>query len=240
MPPSVPHLSPPGPGGHWALTSQWVFCSSTNSSLHGPVPCVGWRTWPCPRAPGVSVCPRGLRFPLYPDGTPGPPGSPGTRWSRGSPRGPQRLAQPRWCVWGGSLEGNGPGVPPQVPALILAENHDTTQFSHFGESGEGNGTPLRYSCLENPRDGGAWWAAVCEVAQSRTRLKRLSSRSSSGESPHSATLSLLFLFGNLQCCAALAPSSLGRPHRPHSGHPQAPPVPGAAESPPLQLASPLT
>ena len=37
--------------------------------------------------------------------------------------------------------------------------------------GEGNGTPLQYSCLENPMDGGAWWAAVYGVAQSRTRLK---------------------------------------------------------------------
>ena len=46
-------------------------------------------------------------------------------------------------------------------------------------SGEGNGTPLQYSCLENPRDGGAWWAAVYGVAQSRTRLKQLSSSSSS-------------------------------------------------------------
>ena len=36
--------------------------------------------------------------------------------------------------------------------------------------GEGNGTPLQYSCLENPMDGGAWWAAVHGVAQSRTRL----------------------------------------------------------------------
>ena len=36
--------------------------------------------------------------------------------------------------------------------------------------GEGNGTPLRYSCLENPMDGGAWWAAVHGVAKSRTRL----------------------------------------------------------------------
>ena len=44
--------------------------------------------------------------------------------------------------------------------------------------GEGNGTPL-HSCLENPRDGGAWWAAVYGVAQSKTRLKRLSSSSSS-------------------------------------------------------------
>ena len=45
--------------------------------------------------------------------------------------------------------------------------------------GEGNGNPLQYSCLENPRDGGAWWAAVYGVAQSWTRLKRLSSSSSS-------------------------------------------------------------
>ena len=41
--------------------------------------------------------------------------------------------------------------------------------------GEGNGNPLQCSCLENPRDRGAWWAAVYGVAQSRTRLKRLSS-----------------------------------------------------------------
>ena len=43
------------------------------------------------------------------------------------------------------------------------------------DTGEGNGNPLRCSCLENPRDGGAWWAAVYGVAQSRTQLKRLSS-----------------------------------------------------------------
>ena len=45
--------------------------------------------------------------------------------------------------------------------------------------GEGNGTPFQYSYLENPMDGGAWWAAVYGVAQSRTQLKRLSSSSSS-------------------------------------------------------------
>ena len=45
--------------------------------------------------------------------------------------------------------------------------------------GEGNGNPLQYSCLENPKDGRAWWAAVYGVAQSRTQLKRLSSSSSS-------------------------------------------------------------
>ena len=47
--------------------------------------------------------------------------------------------------------------------------------------GEGNGNPLQCSCLENPRDGGAWWAAVYGVAQSQTRLKWLSSSSSSWE-----------------------------------------------------------
>ena len=56
---------------------------------------------------------------------------------------------------------------------------DTTERLHFDFSlsciGEGNGNPLQYSCLENPRDGGAWWAAISGVAQSRTQLKRLSS-----------------------------------------------------------------
>ena len=53
---------------------------------------------------------------------------------------------------------------------------------HFSLSctGEGNGNPLQCSCLENPRDGGAWWAAVYGVAQSQTGLKRLSSSSSRG------------------------------------------------------------
>ena len=57
-----------------------------------------------------------------------------------------------------------------------------TEGLHFhfslSHNGEGNGNPLQCSCLENPRDGGAWWAAVYGVAQSRTRLKRLSSSSS--------------------------------------------------------------
>ena len=59
---------------------------------------------------------------------------------------------------------------------------DTTEQLdfHFSLSGtgEGNGNPLQCSCLENPRDRGAWWAAVSGVAQSQTRLKRLSSSSS--------------------------------------------------------------
>ena len=45
-------------------------------------------------------------------------------------------------------------------------------------TGEGNGNPLQCACLENARDGGAWWAAISGVAQSRTRLKPLSSSSS--------------------------------------------------------------
>ena len=60
------------------------------------------------------------------------------------------------------------------------EESDMTERLHFHFLllciGEGNGTPLLCSCLENSRDGGAWWAAVYGVTQSRTRLKRLSSR----------------------------------------------------------------
>ena len=59
---------------------------------------------------------------------------------------------------------------------------DTTEQLHFHFSlsciGEGNGNPLRCSCLENPRDRGAWWAAIYGVAQSQTQLKQLSSSSS--------------------------------------------------------------
>ena len=63
--------------------------------------------------------------------------------------------------------------------FMALEESDTTERLHFHFSllciGEGNGNPLQCSCLENPRDGGAWWAAIYGVAQSRTRLKQLSS-----------------------------------------------------------------
>ena len=63
------------------------------------------------------------------------------------------------------------------------EELDKTEQFHFHSSfsciGEGNGNPLQCSCLENPRDRGAWWAAIYGVPQSWTRLKRLSSSSSS-------------------------------------------------------------
>ena len=59
---------------------------------------------------------------------------------------------------------------------------DMTEWLHFHFSllciGEGNGNPVQRSCLENPRDRGAWWAAVYGVTQSQTQLKRLSSSSS--------------------------------------------------------------
>ena len=72
--------------------------------------------------------------------------------------------------------------PGGLHSMGLLES-DTTEQLHFPFSlsciGEGNGNPLQCSCLENPRDEGAWWAAVYGVAQSRTQLKQLSSRSSS-------------------------------------------------------------
>jgi len=63
---------------------------------------------------------------------------------------------------------------------LLRVIHDWALHFYFSLSciGEGNGNTLQCSCLENPRDGGAWWAAVYGVAQSRTRLKWLSSSSS--------------------------------------------------------------
>ena len=76
---------------------------------------------------------------------------------------------------------------------------DTTERLHFHFSlsciGEENGIPLHCSCLENPRDRGAWWAAIYGVAQSLTRLKRLSSSSSS---MMLALRFLLMLFMNLR------------------------------------------
>ena len=74
-----------------------------------------------------------------------------------------------------------------TPALLPGKSHGwrslvgRSPWGHFHFSlsyiGEGNGNPLQCSCLESPRDGGAWWAAVYGVAQSRRQLKRLSSSS---------------------------------------------------------------
>ena len=67
----------------------------------------------------------------------------------------------------------------EEPGGLQSRRSDMTERLHFHFSlwctGEGNGNPLQYSCLENPRDGGAWWAAVYGVTQSWTGRKRLSS-----------------------------------------------------------------
>ena len=57
----------------------------------------------------------------------------------------------------------------------LRVGHDRATSLSLSCIGAGNGNPLQCSCLENPRDRGIWWASVYGVAQSRTRLKRLSS-----------------------------------------------------------------
>ena len=80
---------------------------------------------------------------------------------------------------------------PETPILWLPDvkNWLTGKDPDAGTDGEGNGNPLQCSCLENPRDRGAWWAAVYAVAQSRTWLKRLSSSSSpSHQEPYTSLL----------------------------------------------------
>ena len=86
------------------------------------------------------------------------------------------------------------------------EKSDSTERLHFhfllSCTGEGNGNPLQCSCLENPRDKGAWWPAVYGVAQSWTRLKQLSSNSSGHHwqwfwCPRKQSLSLFPLFPHL-------------------------------------------
>ena len=73
-----------------------------------------------------------------------------------------------------------PGRLQSMGSLRVRNDWATSLSLSF--TGEGNGNPLQCSCLENPRDGGAWWVAVYGVAQSRTRLKWLSSSSSSSSS----------------------------------------------------------
>ena len=71
------------------------------------------------------------------------------------------------------------------PPANAGDIRDVRSSPGLGRSpGGGHGNPLQYSCLKNPRDGEAWWAAVYGVAQSRTRLKRLSSNSSSSRDYH--------------------------------------------------------
>ena len=80
----------------------------------------------------------------------------------------------------------------------LRVGHDwATAFSlSLSCTGEGNGNPLQCSCLENPRDRGAWWAAICGAAQSRTWLKQLSSSSSNKEGEWDAKWRKVWVFGH--------------------------------------------
>ena len=69
----------------------------------------------------------------------------------------------------------------QSMGLLRVGHHCAISLSLFLScTGEGNGNPLQCPCLENPRDGGAWWAAIYGVAQSQTRLMQLSSSSGGG------------------------------------------------------------
>ena len=75
--------------------------------------------------------------------------------------------------------GRGCGFDPLLPHSSVGKESaynagDPGSIPGSGRSPGGNGNPLQCSCLENLRDGGAWWAAISGVAQSRTRLKRLS------------------------------------------------------------------
>ena len=88
----------------------------------------------------------------------------------------------------------------QSMGLLRVRHAERLRF-HFSLSciGEGNGNPLQYSCLENPRNGGASWAAIYGVAQSQTRLKQLSSSSSRKALYLNSLFQSLFLF--LKNCA---------------------------------------
>ena len=87
----------------------------------------------------------------------------------------------------------------------LRVGHDWATSLSLSCLGEGNGNPLQCSCLENPRDDGAWWAAVYGVTQSRARLKRLSS-SSSMDPPvllQMATFHPVLWLSDVPCCMSI-------------------------------------
>ena len=129
---------------------------------------------------------------------PGPWDSPGKNTGVGF----HFLFENHHCLWDDGKSALGSNDPPQrrrqwhpTPVLLPGKSHgrrslvgcspwgpeesDTTERLHFHFSlsciGEGNGNPLQCFCLENPRDGGAWWAAVYGFAHSWTRLRQLSS-----------------------------------------------------------------
>ena len=112
----------------------------------------------------------------------------------------------KWHPTPGFLPGESQGLGSLMDCSPWGcKESDTTERLHFHFSlwfiGEGNGNPLQCSCLENPRDGGAWCAAVYGVAQSQTQLKQLSS-SSSGTQVY-FSFSFFFFFFWLGCVLLL-------------------------------------
>ena len=119
-----------------------------------------------------------------------------------------------------------PGRLQSMGSIRVRHDGATSLYFSLSCTGKGNGNPLQCSCLENPRDGRAWWAAVSGVTQSRTRLKRLSSSSS-----RLLCYAMLSRFSCVQLCvtpetaAHQAPSSLGFSRQEHwSGLPFPSPV----------------
>ena len=89
-----------------------------------------------------------------------------------------------------------PGI--STPILDPTTRKGYLAYTRISNHGDGNGNPLQDSCLENPVDGGAWWAAVHRVKHSQTQLKRLSMHACIGEekamAPHSSTLAWKILW----------------------------------------------
>ena len=106
----------------------------------------------------------------------------------------------------------GAGEPGGLPSMGSHRvGHDWVTSLSFSLSciGGGNGNPLQCPCLENPRDGGAWWAAVYGVTQGRTRLKRLSSSSSS----IAVRAKLMWILMHLKGSQALCLHAFSRSHK---------------------------
>ena len=93
-------------------------------------------------------------------------------------------------------------------------HHYLHYLHHSLASGQITGNPLQRSCLENPRDGGAWWAAVSGVSQSWTRLKRLSSSSSSSMVEVMKVMATSFKRSHAHTAALSAPNPAAGHHRP--------------------------
>ena len=117
-----------------------IIASSVGKFKHYRKNTKSWHTWDMGYSCNFFLPPRGVTAVLTP-------------LSSGRPRGGM-------CATSG----------PVSLKAFLAIRHSLSLISHQTRIGEGNGTPLQYSCLENPMDRGAWWAAVHGVAKSQTRL----------------------------------------------------------------------